>query len=939
MRTRILLLIAFFQLATLAFGQKYEIWGVTQNGGSNMFGSVFKVDSNANNLTTEYSFELLPKHRDLKLMQASNGKFYGMDEPQNSQKIIYEYDYSINKYSILYKGGAGSYPFGELIQANNGKLYGLTSLGGTLNKGVLFEFDLTTNTFLVKVEFNGTNGSKPYGTLVQASNGKMYGLTTEGGTTNNGVLFEYNLVLDTLIKKVDFNGSLNGAGPKGKLIEATNGDLYGVTFTGGTSNLGTLFSYNILNNTLSKLVNFIGTNGANPVESPMQASNGKLYGFSSKGGLGNDEGVLYEYDILTNVYSVKKDLTLMDGAYPEGVLVEMTNGSLYGFTPGGGGGYRGVLFEFNYLTNAYIKKLDFQPWTNFTTSPLGSFIKVSPTKLLGCGSRGGFQVYGTLFEYDVPTDSLTPLLVFDEKYFGANPSSNLVQANNGMLYGTTDYGGVENNGLIYELNPYTNQFKDLYRFEYGSYYAYPRGEIVVTQDRKIYGIVSGSLQASFSLYEYDIDLDTFSIVNQFGTNDVVSLLFQHSNGFIYGIKRTGGSVILFRYNIQTKTVQNIAVLFSYSTEVRIIKGPNGLIYGVSSSGGAFNSGDLFSFNLSNNTKTILHSFNTNTGGTPKSNPVIASNGKLYGQTRDGGANGLGVLYEFDIVTNNYNKKIDLNTNGTTASILSSGLAELNSGKLYGYTYFDGIYNKGALFEYNIGNNTIVNKQDFGGTGVGYNPIGTPIKIADCLLLRDTVSLTSCQRYISSSGRYTWTQSGTYIDTIAKASCDSVLTINLTISNINNTISPIGASTIAANAFGANYQWLDCNNNYAIIPNETGQLFTPSQIGYYAVEVTANGCIDTSTCYPITVVGISENQLSNNLAVFPNPTNSNVTLSLGGMYGAFTTQVYNVYGMLINESAHQSTNQVEVELGESEGIYFIHLITSSGEKIVRKVVKN
>ena len=68
------------------------------------------------------------------------------------------------------------------MQASNGKLYGLTEFGGTNNLGVLFEYDISTSTYTKKIDFDGANhGSEPKGTLLEASNGKFYGTTTKGG--------------------------------------------------------------------------------------------------------------------------------------------------------------------------------------------------------------------------------------------------------------------------------------------------------------------------------------------------------------------------------------------------------------------------------------------------------------------------------------------------------------------------------------------------------------------------------------------------------------------------------------------------------------------------------------------------------------------------------------------------------------------------------------
>jgi len=114
----------------------------------------------------------------------------------------------------------------------------------------------------------------------------------------------------------------------------------------------------------------------------------------------------------------------------------------------------------------------------------------------------------------------------------------------------------------------------------------------------------------------------------------------------------------------------------------------------------------------------------------------------------------------------------------------------------------------------------------------------------------TISISSCYSFTSPSGNYTWYTSGLYTDTIPNTSgCDSIITINLVIETVDTsvTVSP-DTTSLAANASGATFQWLDCNNGFSPIAGETSQTFNSIGNGSYAVEVTQNGCVDTSACY-------------------------------------------------------------------------------------------
>lgn len=143
----------------------------------------------------------------------------------------------------------------------------------------------------------------------------------------------------------------------------------------------------------------------------------------------------------------------------------------------------------------------------------------------------------------------------------------------------------------------------------------------------------------------------------------------------------------------------------------------------------------------------------------------------------------------------------------------------------------------------------------------------------------TLNEAACNSYTSPSGNYTWTLSGVYYDTLTNvAGCDSLLTINLIINTVNTTVTQSN-NVLTANASGANYQWLDCDNGNVIISGETSQSFTPNADGNYAVAITQNGCTDTSICYVILGTGV--NQLSTvnyPLSITPNPATDYITIA-------------------------------------------------------------
>ena len=189
----------------------------------------------------------------------------------------------------------------------------------------------------------------------------------------------------------------------------------------------------------------------------------------------------------------------------------------------------------------------------------------------------------------------------------------------------------------------------------------------------------------------------------------------------------------------------------------------------------------------------------------------------------------------------------------------------------------------------------------------------------------TMSKSVCKRYVSPSGKKTWTVSGKYFDTIPnRKGCDSIITINLTVNVVNVGVTQKNAKLTAV-ASGAIYQWLDCNNGYNPIPGATNQLFTALGLGKYAVKVTEGLCTDTSTCYNVTNLGINKNILNDYLSVYPNPATGLFTISSGKPLSSATLKVINAMGeVIIEKSALDGTSFILDISGQANGIYFIEI---------------
>ncbi len=159
--------------------------------------------------------------------------------------------------------------------------------GGTNNSsGVIFTFESASNTFNKKFDFSNTNISVPYNTLIQATNGKLYSCGF-GGTAGYGALFSFDISTNVVTNLYNFDYyNVNGANPN-SLIQASNGILYGMTNLGGISfgeGAGALYSYSIINDSVIHEIEFNANIGANPTDRLTYASDGNYYGMTTNGG-------------------------------------------------------------------------------------------------------------------------------------------------------------------------------------------------------------------------------------------------------------------------------------------------------------------------------------------------------------------------------------------------------------------------------------------------------------------------------------------------------------------------------------------------------------------------------------------------------------------------------------------------------------------------------
>jgi uncharacterized repeat protein (TIGR03803 family) len=335
----------------------------------------------------------------------------------------------------------------------------------------------------------GGDGDNPIAGLVQASDGNLYGTTYEGGTNGYGAIFRI-ATSGAPMPLYSFTDGHDGARPYSGLVQAGDGNLYGTTADGGTNGDGVVFRITT-NDVFTPLWSFTGGHdGAEPRGGLMQGGDGNLYGTMADGGT-NFDGTVFRITtngVFTPLYSFTGG---HDGTFPEATLVQAADGNLYGTTYQGGinNGISGYGTVFRITTNGNLTPL--YSFTNGTDGahPSAGLVPANDGNLYGTTADGGTNGYGSVFRITT-NDVFTPLYSFTDGHDGADPEAALVQASDGNLYGTAYAGGTNGYGTLFQITT-NGVFTPLYSFTGGHDGADPFAGLVQAGDGNLYGTASG----------------------------------------------------------------------------------------------------------------------------------------------------------------------------------------------------------------------------------------------------------------------------------------------------------------------------------------------------------------------------------------------------------------------------------------------------------------
>lgn len=405
--------------------------------------------------------------------------------------------------------GNGAKPNGDLCLGPDGNFYSLASSGGSSGYGTVFcvtpAGEITT---LIHFTSNGANdkGATPNGSLCLGPDGNLYGVTRVGGAADRGTVFRVTTagVLTTLMEGTTRTNGVTSAGgyPNGGLCAAPDGSLYGTTYFGGTSDEGSVFKIDPQGNR-STVISFTAVGGDHPGSRPqcslMFASDGNFYGCTVWGGSSNLGTVFRltpsgEHTVLVNFTG---NGATNKGAWPSAKLIEGADGCLYGMGNGGGAGDYGTIFR---MTKAGVLttliELTRTGGSNPGAWPIAGFALGADGDLYGMTNSGGTNDNGTIFKFNPVSLTMTVLVNFQLNGSGHNrggwPWGGLCFGSDGALYGMTNYGGANNFGTVFKTTT-TGTITTLTDFTGiggAARGAWPSGTMISAPDGFIYGMAN-----------------------------------------------------------------------------------------------------------------------------------------------------------------------------------------------------------------------------------------------------------------------------------------------------------------------------------------------------------------------------------------------------------------------------------------------------------------
>jgi uncharacterized repeat protein (TIGR03803 family) len=375
---------------------------------------------------------------------------------------------TVNEVFAFSNANSSGTPAGSPVQGRDGKLYGATNGFGqtVVTDGTVFRLS-TGGRWSSLHSFTGSDGQNPSAGLILAIDGNYYGTAQYGGSAGWGVLFRVT-PSGTFTVLYQFTGGTDGGHPASALIQASDGNLYGTTFP-GTVDDGTVYKYVLSTGTFATILslNQDQSQGRQISAPVVQAADGSLYGTAIFGGA-NGCGTIFRVATSGTLLQVYSFPCGAGGSSPSGPLIQASDGSFYGTTSVGGNVTSqgecqsgcGTIFRLSQDLVTVLYR--FSGYPNDGGVAASGLVQGTDGNLYGGTFKGGVNDQGVL--YQITTTGQYKLLYSFAERIGHGANSAPMQHTNGKFYGVTTYGGRYSEGALYSLSMGLGPFIALVRY-------------------------------------------------------------------------------------------------------------------------------------------------------------------------------------------------------------------------------------------------------------------------------------------------------------------------------------------------------------------------------------------------------------------------------------------------------------------------------------------
>lgn len=522
------------------------LYGITQS-------TIFRITTDGT-LTTVYTFSGFDQSLG-RLVQGTDGDFYGVTFPNFFVSQVKAFKVTaggILTFIHTFTSEGSPSPlfqsYEPLMQASDGNFYGTMANGGIGPDFGGTAYRMTpAGDVTVLHAFTPAEGMVPLAGLRQAQDGRLYGVTSEGGPLGRGTVFSLDLA--GAFATVQTFQSQEGCGPWAGLVQTSDDAFYGTTAYGGLANKGTVYRMTG-DGTVTTLHSFTGLDGAFPMASLLLASDGNFYGTTANGGA-SDQGTVFRMTpagVVTALHSFAGS----DGAFPWAPLIEVSAGNLHGTTTKGGPSNLGTLFRMSF-SGSFVSYHSFTlSGPNSPVYPVGPLLQARDGSLYGTGY--GFNDVGAYAGGSVFKVTPRGVVVLNSGFTSDHITAGLTEASDGNFY-SASFGAHTDafNGSVFKTTPQGVRTV-LHNFDFLREGTRPFNAPIEASDGNFYGTTNRQLRATGSVYQLTPGgvFTTLKVLSEVDGGQPAAKLLQASDGAVYGAAYSGGSGgcgLVFRFAI------------------------------------------------------------------------------------------------------------------------------------------------------------------------------------------------------------------------------------------------------------------------------------------------------------------------------------------------------------------------------------------------------